>query len=189
MIRSEVVRKLRILDFDTECRPMHYSDWRPESQLTAYAWSWVGEHEVHSRVLHQNLRNEEKILREFLAAVAEADMLVGHYIRRHDLPLINDHCIRFGLPPINNVLVQDTKLDIIKGGGLGMSQENLSLEFELTSEKHSMSGALWRRANTLSRSGQAEALRRVESDVIQNKELYAELKRRDILHPGRLWSA
>lgn len=182
-------RPMRVLNFDTECRPMHYSEWRPESQITAYAWSWMDEEHVESRVLNQNLSNEKKILAEFLAAVADADMVVGHYIRRHDLPLINDHAVRFGLEPIRHILVQDTKTDLIKAKGMGLSQENLSLEFGLTAEKHGMAGALWRRANSLAKGGREEALKRVVSDVRQNKELYHELRRRGMLKAPRYWDA
>ena len=182
-------KPMRVLNFDTECRPMHYSEFRPESQITAYAWSWIGEKHVESRVLNQNLSNEKKILAEFLSAVREADMVVGHYIRRHDLPLINDHAVRFGLEPIRAILVQDTKSDLIKAKGMGLSQENLSLEFGLTAEKHGMAGALWRRANSLAKGGREEALKRVVSDVVQNKELYEELKRRGMLKPASIWNA
>ncbi|WP_281783762.1 hypothetical protein [Sinimarinibacterium flocculans] len=184
-----ITRPLKILDFDTECRPMHYSEWRPESQLTAYAWSWVGQKKVHSRMLKQDLSNEREILADMLAAIAEADMIVGHYIRQHDLPLLNDHAIQFELEPIRRVLVQDTKSDLIRAKGMGLSQENLSLAFGLTHKKHSMSGTLWKLANSLTPAGDKEALIRVESDVQQNKELYEELLRRGMLKPARYWHA
>lgn len=167
---------------------MHYSEWRPESQITAYAWSWFGSGKVHSRALKQDLSNEKEILVEFMRQVEKADIVVGHYLRQHDLPLINDHCARLGIPGIDHVLVQDTKCDLLKVKGLGLSQENLALEFELTSEKHGMSGALWRRANTLSPEGTKSSLQRVVSDVRQNMELRDELLRRGLLSPPRIWS-
>src|ERR1039458_252352 len=187
MIESTVVRKLRILNLDTQCRPMHYSEFREEAQITAIAWGWVGQTKVHTRVLDQDLSNERDNLADLLGAIAKADMLAGHYIRRHDLPLINDHCIRLGLKPITNVLVQDTKSDLIKVKALGCSQENLALEFRLTSQKHSMSGALWRRANSLTPEGQKQSRVRVTSDVRQNKELRLELIKRGMLGPPQVW--
>jgi hypothetical protein len=47
-------------------------------------------------VLEQDLSNERSMLEKFLVAYNAADVVTGHYIRKHDLPLINDHCIRMG---------------------------------------------------------------------------------------------
>jgi DNA polymerase elongation subunit (family B) len=189
MIESTVVRKLKVLVLDTECRPMHYSEWREEAQITASAWSFVGRKHIETRVLEQDLSNEVEMMSDLLGVIAEADMLCGHYIKRHDLPLINDHCIRLGFTPVTDVLVQDTKSDLIKVKALGLSQENLALEFRLTNAKHHMAGALWRRANTLTPEGQKQARIRVTSDVQQNKELRLELIRRGMLGPPSVWQA
>src|SRR4051812_23723135 len=94
MMFSVATQKLRILDFDTECRPMHYNEWRPESQITAIAWSWIGKDKVHVRALDQDARNESDMLTDFLDAYDRADIVTGHYIRKHDLPLLNDHVMR-----------------------------------------------------------------------------------------------
>jgi hypothetical protein len=61
-LREQVPVTRRALIFDTECRPMHYNEWRPESQMTAYAWKWVtihgdeitNESDLHGGVLLQN---------------------------------------------------------------------------------------------------------------------------------------
>jgi DNA polymerase elongation subunit (family B) len=195
----------RILDFDTECRPMHYSDWRPESQITAIAWAWVDddppyvdqhnkiirpEAAVHYNVLEQDLSNEQDMLEEFLKAYDEADVVVGHYIRKHDLPLLNDHCVRAGIRPISErggKWTIDTKQDFVQGKALGASQDNLSVMLELDNAKHHMSGADWRRANSLTPAGQAGSITRVTSDVRQNIELYQALKARGALRPMRRW--
>lgn len=177
----------RILDFDTECRPMHYSEWRPESQITAYAWSWIGSDKVASLMLKQDMSNERQNLETFLAAYNSADVVTGHYIRRHDLPLINDHCVRLDLPPLSPKLVSDTKVDFVRVSGLGLSQENLALMLELDEDKHHMAGALWRKANALTNGGQQQARKRVVSDVRQHKALRAELLERGLLKTPKVW--
>jgi hypothetical protein len=179
-------RPLRILDFDTECRPMHYSEWRPESQLTGIAWSWVGEDKVHCELLEQDLSNERALLERFLEVLDLADIVTGHYIRKHDLPLLVDHCARleFALP--KPILTQDT-MDLPSVKGLGKSQQNLSETFGLAAEKHSMSGSAWRVANALTPEGQAGTRTRVVSDVLQHKQLRAELLERGLLRAPRLW--
>lgn len=177
---------LKVLDFDTECRPMHYSEFRAESQITGIAWSWVGEQHVQCLLLEQDLSNERRMLKAFLVALEQADVITGHYIRKHDLPLIVDHCIRLGLELPKPVLTQDT-MDMVSIKGLGKSQENLATTFGLAAEKHHMTGASWRRANDLSPEGQAGTRKRVIDDVIQHKALREELLARGVLRTPRLW--
>lgn len=179
-------RKLRILDFDSECRPMHYSEWRPESQITAIAWSWIGEKKVHSIMLDRNLSNELDMLYGFLQAYEAADIVTGHYIRKHDLPLINDHLMRDGqtLPP---KLTQDTQADLSSVKSLGKSQDNLAVTFGLTEEKHHMTGADWRAANSLSPDGTELAKTRVVNDVKQHKALRHRLIVLGLLGEPQLW--
>lgn len=180
-------RRLSILDFDTECRPMHYSEWRAESQMTAIAWSWVGSDEVHCEVLEQDLSNERAMLAAFLEAFNEADIVTGHYLRKHDLPLLTDHCMRLDFPLPKPVLVSDTMADLPKVKGLGKSQENLSLTFDIDAEKHHMTGAQWRIANGLDPAGRAAARKRVVDDVLQNKQLRRLLIERGWLRAPQMW--
>lgn len=180
-------RKLRVLDFDTECRPMHYSEWRDESQITAIAWSWIGEGPVHDEVLDQDLSNERDMLARFLDAYAEADIVTGHYIARHDLPLLNDHCIRYGWKLLAPKLAQDTKTLLPAVKGLGLSQENLATLLALDARKHHMNGRRWAVANALSPEGREEARKRVTSDVRQHKRLRKVLLERGYLKPPKEW--
>lgn len=186
-IRLSKPAPARVLDFDTECRPLHYSEFRDESQITAIAWSWMGEKTVHCEVLEQDLSNEREMFERFLAALLAADVVTGHYIRRHDLPLISDHCIRFGLPPLPPLMTSDTQADLPRVKGLGKSQENLSLTFGGDAAKHHMAGAEWRQANYLDPAGRAQARKRVTDDVVQHKELRALLVDRGLLKAPRVW--
>ncbi len=167
---------------------MHYSEFRDESQITAIAWGWVGESEIHDVILEQDLSNEREMLDRFLEAYAEADLLTGHYIERHDLPLLNDHCMRAGLPLLERKLVQDTKMLLPRVKGLGLSQENLATLLRLDEKKHHMNGRRWAVANTLTVDGREEARKRVVQDVRQHKRLRKELIDRHYLKPPRSWS-
>lgn len=166
---------------------MHYSEFRAESQMTAVAWSWVGEDKVHCIVLAQSLANEKAMLARFLHAYNQADIVTGHYLRKHDLPLLVDHCIRLGFNLPKPILVQDTMLDMVKVKGLGKSQENLATMLGLAAEKHHMTGASWRVANTLSPDGREGARKRVVDDVLQNKQLRAALLARGLLSQPKRW--
>lgn len=188
MIRVTISKApLRILDFDTECRPMHYSEHRSEDQITGIAWSWVDGDAVEWRILEQDLSNEREMLVDFLAAYDEADVVTGHYLTRHDLPLLNDHCLRLDLPLLKPVVAQDTVTDMTKVKGLGKSQENLAATFELADEKHRMCGHAWRVANALDAAGREGTRKRVVDDVIQHKSLRKELLRRGALKPPKVW--
>ncbi len=167
---------------------MHYSEWRDESQITAIAWSWVGNASLHDEVLEQDCSNERAMLERFLAVYAEADLVTGHYIAKHDLPLLNDHCMRFGWPTLGPKLVQDTRTLLPAVKGLGLSQENLGTLYELDEKKHRMNGRRWAVANTLSPEGRDEARRRVVSDVRQHKRLRQALLDRGYLKPPKMWS-
>jgi DNA polymerase elongation subunit (family B) len=181
------VRKLRVLDFDTECRPLHYSEFRDESQITAVAWGWVGENRVDHEVLEQDLSNERAMLERFLEAYREADVVTGHYIVRHDLPLLNDHCMRFGWGLLGRKRAQDTKTLLPAVKGLGLSQENLGTLYQLDEKKHHMNGRRWATANTLTPEGREEARKRVVGDVRQHKRLRQALIDRGYLKPPVRW--
>lgn len=197
-MKLHVVRKpMKILDFDTECRPMHYSEWRPESQITAYAFGWFHQQQadgsglIQYDVLEQNLANEAWMLERFLKYYDEADMIVGHYIRKHDLPLINDHCVRLGFKPISerpSKLIQDTKVDFVSVKAMGLSQDNLATMLHLDDKKHHMTGAQWREANSLQGHRSTElTVDRVVGDVRQNMALYKALRERGALRPPSGW--
>jgi DNA polymerase elongation subunit (family B) len=181
------VRDLRVLDFDSECRPLHYSEWRDESQITAIAWGWTDEKRVHHAVLEQDLSNERDMLAAFIKAYREADVVTGHYIVRHDLPLINDHCMRFGWGLLEPKRAQDTKTLLPRVKGLGLSQENLATLYKLDRKKHHMNGRKWAGSNTLTPEGREEAFKRVVSDVEQHKQLRATLIAHGYLKPAVLW--
>lgn len=181
-------RPLRTLDFDSEVRPMHYSEWRPEGQITAIAWSWVGDDYVDGDTLLHDYSNERTMLERFLDQYQQADVVTGHYIRKHDLPLINEHAIRLGMLPLNPVLTSDTQADFTGIKSLGKSQENLAITFGVSESKHHMTGAEWRVANMLTDEGQKLSLKRVAGDVRQHKALRAELLRRGLLKSPRMWS-
>jgi hypothetical protein len=166
---------------------MHYSEWRAESQITAIAWSWIGEDDVQCEVLEQDLSNERSMLDTFLEAYNAADIVTGHYLRKHDLPLLNDHCMRLGFPLLKPVLVSDTMADLPAVKGLGKSQENLSDTFDISAEKHHMSGARWRVANALDPAGREGARKRCVDDVIQNKQLREFFIEQGWLRPPVRW--
>jgi hypothetical protein len=181
-----VSQPLRTLDFDLENRPISYmgSDYTT-ADITAIAWSWYDREEVEVWLL--GLVPQRMILEKFLERYAEADIVTGHYIRKHDLPIINGALMEHELPMLTAKLTSDTKLDLVKRAGISASQENLAEMYGLPHAKQHMSQIDWRKANRLTPEGIEATRKRVVDDVIQHKALRRRLIEAGALGPPRLW--
>jgi len=182
-------RPMRVLDFDIENRPLSYlgSDFTT-AEVTAIAWAWcdapqdvtvylLGEHEL------------SLILNSFVEAYRHADMVTGHYIKGHDLPMLNGALMECRMPTLPDKLVQDTKIDLVRSKGLSLSQESLGAMFRLEAAKEQMNQSKWRAANRLTPEGLAEVRRRVTGDVRQHIQLRRELLELGYLGPAVMWKS
>jgi hypothetical protein len=82
-------RPMKVLDFDIENRPLTYlgSDFTT-AEVTAIAWAWTDKpDDVTVYLLGET--DLSTILDRFLRVYDLADMVTGHYIKGHDLPMIN----------------------------------------------------------------------------------------------------
>lgn len=179
-------RKLAVLDFDLENRPLSYAgpDWTT-AEITAIAFSWVGEEAVRCYLLGRD--DPRTMLREFVSRYEAADMVTGHYIRKHDLPIINGALLEYGLAPLGQKLTSDTKLDLVKKKDMSASQKSLAEMYGLPEGKYDMSQPKWREANRLTPEGIEQTRRRVVDDVIQHKALRERLLEANALKSPRLW--
>lgn len=186
-------RPLRVLDFDIENRPLTY--WqpdRPTADITSIAWMWVGEHDtLTARVLGEV--PTRRILQDFVKAYDEADMVTGHFIRRHDLPIINGMLYEEGLPLLSDKLTSDTKLDMFTKADIPATQEYL-LELLATKcplgialEKFHMTQPMWREANRLTKRGVELTRRRATTDVHAHSHMRQDMLDRGWLARPRMW--
>lgn len=187
-MRFRTAKQLRILDFDIENRPLTYlgNDFTT-ADITAIAWSWADEEEVVCKLLTTQTTSQRVMLQAFVKAYNQADIVTGHYIRKHDLPHINGALLEWELPPLGPKLTSDTKLDLIKRSGISASQENLAEMYGLSQPKEHMSQTEWRRANRLTHAGLFETERRCMGDVIQHKALRLKLIEAGALGLPSLW--
>lgn len=192
----------RILDFDIENRPLSYLGMDfTTSEITAIAASFVGEKTVHCFTLKAaDMKTDEvyryamvNLLENFRSLYNEADIVTGHYIVMHDLPIINGAMVEIGLKPLAPKLRVDTKLDLIRFKGISKSQESLGLMLahfnsrkNLSSKEH-MGQDDWRRGNRLTREGVEETKRRVTGDVKQHKALRLALVDAGVLRSPKVW--
>ncbi len=180
-------RPLRVLDFDIENRPLSYlgSDFTT-GEVTAIAWAWVD----HPNDVTVYLLGETKlpaILKAFCRVYDQADVVTGHYVLGHDLPMINGALMEFGLPALSDKLPQDTKVGLMRAKGLSRSQESLAAMFRLDRPKVQMNQPTWREANRLTKKGLALVRERVVGDVQQHIELRAHLLKLGYLGGPKYW--
>jgi hypothetical protein len=177
---------MRVLDFDIENRPLSYlgSDFTT-AEVTAIAWAWVGSPDVTVCLLGEE--DLPQILRRFVAEYTQADLVTGHFILGHDLPMINGALMECGMPALGDKLVQDTKVHLMRAKGISKSQESLGAMFQLDAPKVSMNQSKWRAANRLTPEGLREVSARVRGDVLQHIELRRVLLERGLLAPPKLW--
>ena len=206
-------RPLVILDFDCECRPLHWygGDW-VSKEITAIAWAVVNPRrpdkakgKVRCVLLGEPISDEDltwapyidpesetwtvpMMLEAFVEAYNAADMVTGHFIRGFDLPLVNGALLENGMPPLGPKLAHDTKGDLIRFQGLSKSQENLGGMLGLRHPKVQMNQTTWRAANQLLPEGIELARKRVVGDVRQHIEMRAVLIEREMLNPPKRWT-
>lgn len=182
-------RPLRILDFDIENRPLSYlgSDFTT-AEVTAISWAWVDRPDDVAVFLLGEADLAE-ILRQFVAAYNQADVVTGHYIRGHDLPMVNGALMELRMPVLADKMISDTKIDLVRSKGLSLSQESLSAMFRLDHAKVSMNQIKWRAANRLTPEGLAHVRERVTGDVTQHIEMRRELLQLGYLNHPRVWKS
>lgn len=180
-------RPMRILDFDIENRPLSY--WvpdRPTAEITAIAAGWTDD-PGNIGVWLLGRDDPASMLREFSLLYELADMVTGHYITRHDLPIINGALIEFGLPTLGPKLTDDTKTGMVKKADIPATQEHLSDMLGVSNPKYHMTQAKWREANRLTPEGLKLTEARVAGDVRQHMELRERMRKAGLLKAPRVW--
>jgi hypothetical protein len=186
-VKWQTDRRLRVLDFDLENRPLNYAgEDFTFSEITAIAWKFIGEPgPIHALCLGEV--PSQTMLLGFAAAYVQADLVTGHNIVKHDLRILNGALLEQGLSPLPPKLVSDTYRDLKRKGGVSGSQESLANMLNVKTSKVGMSQAAWREANRLTPAGIALTRKRVTADVRQHIQVRRELLKRDWLKPPRIW--
>lgn len=186
-MKLQVKRHLKILDFDIENRPLSYwYDGRPTAEITAIASCWDGD----INTMHVCLLGEEEpleILEHFVSRYNEADIVTGHFIRRHDLPIINGALMEYGLPLLGPKMTIDTKMDMFKKGDIPATQEYLGELFDLPAPKVHMSQYKWRQGNRLTPEGIKATKERASGDVYQHILLRNRMMELNLLKTPKTW--
>lgn len=182
-------RALRILDFDIENRPSSYwYEGKTTAQVSCIAWAFTSKpREIWYALLTKDEASYREMLEAFVAAYNEADMVAGHYIREHDLGIINGALVEENLPPLSPKLTQDTKLDLIGWKDLPKSQEFVAEMLGVPAPKVQMSQYKWRLSNRLVPEGLELTAKRAVGDVKQNMQMRKVALKRGLMGPPKVW--
>lgn len=131
--------------------------------------------------------SDEKAYKLFVSVLGKADLVYGHNIRRHDLPMLNAALLRRQLPILQPVLTTDTLSDYPRRKGMSASLENLSTFYGLEGEKLKMTQPMWEEANRLKPEGIDLARERVAGDVLLQESLRNKLLDLGLLKSPRTW--
>jgi hypothetical protein len=194
---------IKILGFDLENRPLAYwYDGNTTSEITAIGWKWVdgsstADSNVHTLMLRADgsfeLPSGVRLsaldaYTHFRDVLLSADVVFGHNIRKHDLPIFQAGLLRLRIPPLGSIRTTDTLRDIPKRNGLSASLANLTAMYGLEGEKQSMSHTDWELSNRLTDEGITLARGRVVGDVLLQEQLRAKLLDLGILKAPRMWT-
>lgn len=173
-----------ILDFDIENRPLTYLGGdRTTAEITAIACSYGPNEPMFCWLLGEDRPRD--MLSYFVTVYDRADLVTGHYIRKHDLPIINGALLEYGMPPLKPKLTCDTCLDLKATKDISRSQENLSAMLGVEAPKIKMSQLDWRAANRLEDIEKTYV--RVTGDVRQHQQLRLKLLDLNLLNPPKIW--
>lgn len=181
-------KTLKVLDFDIENRPLSYWADRPTAEVTAIASCWTDD--IRTMQVHMLGRDDPAVmLQSFVERYNEADMVTGHYIRKHDLPQINGALLELGFPQLSPKMTCDTRLDMRVKGDIPATQEYLLELFGIPIQKYHMSQHKWRAGNRLTQEGIAGTETRVTSDVMGHILLRQYMVENNLLKAPRLWKS
>ena len=172
------------MDFDVETIAAGFADpqWVP-NRITAIAWSWLHEDDVHTRTILDYTRGLTPfldafflgcgpLLKEFVEVFNQADVVTGHNIGRFDLGVMNAELMRRQLPVLEKKPVIDT-IRLKRSKGFKKGQDVMADVLDVPAEKKAMNWAQWQRAYAT--PGWPEVRERVSGDVIQHKLLLGRL--------------
>ncbi len=198
-MRLVTTSKGRVAGWDLESRPnAFWYDGATTAEITAFAWKWTDEPNVHSMLLLRDGRfqcsdgskvSEVKAYLTFADVLNSSALVFGHNIRNFDCPLFSAGLLRRSLPPLKPLLTTDTLKDYPKRKDMSASLENLASMYGLDDDggKKHMSIVNWEKANRLQPDGLELARERVVSDVLLQERLREKLLSLGILKPPRMW--
>lgn len=137
-----LMKKPRILFFDIETTPNIVFLWRlgkqfvtidnihKERKVSCICYKWAGENKIHSLNMDMGLHDltkhdddaDKQMLEDFCKVYEQADLGVGHNGIKFDVSFIRSRLVRYKLPDIAPIIVDDTYL---ASKGIGFNSHKL----------------------------------------------------------------
>ena len=190
----------RILFLDIETAPsvgVTFDRWnasftrkhilREGGWLITAAWSWLGEDEIYGAAVTCNdaqSSDDIYVVENLLEVIEEADIVVGHYIKKFDLPTIRARCLINGLHDIKPVKIVDT-CELAKSMKFNTNKlDDLCSYLGIEQEKLPTDITLWVDCVNGKQSAIDKMLEYNKQDIVLQKLLYERLKGFDRKSPN-----
>lgn len=180
------VRQLRGAAFDIENKPGTYGpgDYT-HPKVTAIGFQFLDSEDGLAWCLDRDdVQGMREGAEEFRSLWDQADFLIAHNGRRHDIRILDGLYGGLGLPLLERKRLVDTYMDQPKMQGFSRSLENLADRWGCPEQKLRLSEFDWEQAYDGVPEGVEKMRERVLSDVRINIWLYHELKERGLLNVG-----
>ena len=182
------IKRLKGLAADLENEPGTYGpgDYT-HPKITAIGWGWLEKTHPHipqtqGRILRRDDPKSMRVIAtEFREVWDQADFIIGHNFRRHDIKILDGWYTSLDLPLLTRKRIVDTYLDQPRMQGLSRSLENLAARWGCPIKKMHMEEHVWEAAYDGVPWATDLMRRRVQSDVSITIWLYGELIERGLL--------
>lgn len=198
-VLDRAARKLRVIDFDFESKPLWFWYDKPTAVITSVSYmesvGGVPDHDtLRSYVAPFETRDAYLTwIEDVVMYLQSADILTGHNIDRFDLPLLQAQLMRGGMPGLRPIQTQDT-MRLPKKRDMSASQESLinyamlkaTCPIGMPIYKHHLSIPEWEDA-ALGWDESGVLTERPTSDVHGHLHLREVLIEKGYLAPPRVW--
>ena len=147
------------------------------------SWTELGSKYVYTRRIDQypiykkELWNDEQLVLDLKADLEEADILVGHYSTRFDLPYLNSRLLKYGHSPVAPTAHVDTWR--IARNRLRLQSNRLATLIEflgVETQKTQLDVSEWKKAEYGVKSSLDYVVEHCEKDVIALEEVYLKIR-------------
>lgn len=88
-------------------KTIDYSNIIHERSIICICYKWEGKKEVHA-LMWDKKQSDKKMLSDFMKVAVEADELVGHNIKKFDMPWVRTRCLLYGIKVPHDLNILDT---------------------------------------------------------------------------------
>lgn len=178
--------KPKVLFLDIETAPMlvtSFSLW-PDSlphggifqdwYIICACWKWQGNKTIYSESASEPT-NDKNILVSMSVAISQADIIVGHNVKRFDMKKLNARLIFHGLPPLPTVPIVDTLTEVKKIASFTSNKLDYLGQHLLREGKIHTNQSLWYACMRNEVKAVQEMVRYCKKDVIVLENVYNKL--------------